>query len=338
MAAHKLKNTFDPARVALIREMWDRDVVNVALAQVVERCVHYAELDPSTVPAPKSKKGKRYGIEITSPSGKAFETVRVSPQLLATAFSETFRAVRVQMGCNLHNDFQFYLRAMNIVDTDGVRYSLAVNGNRFVLHVNGEPKPIGKPVADKKPEPAVAIPKIVRDAEGNLTPATKRGFRDAWNSMLDDAKEPLAQLSENCMLKTPRYLANVHKVVVLFGKGRDVQQFGLEFVAKDGDPMAPRSLGKLFPLTAKGIADALHALRIRCPMPHNNVAAKPPKPTVKLNSKRPSVDNKLVQQGKKVAAPKAKPKAKPTTKNVDAKHVTTTAPAAPVAAPAGSSI
>lgn len=318
MAAHKLKNTFDPARVALIREMWDRDVINVALAQVVERCVHYADLDPSTVPVPaKGKKGKRYGIEITSPNGKVFETVRVTPQLLATAFSETFRSVRVQMGCNLHNDFQFYLRSMSIVDTDGVRYSLAVNGNRFVLHVNGQPKVAPQPKAVR----ASGVTVIVRDAKGNPTPATKRAFRDQWNALLDDAKEPLAQLSENCLLKTPRYLANVHKVAVLFGKGRDTQQFTLEFVAKDGDPAAPRTLGKLFPVTADGIANALHALRIRCPMPHNNVAAKPPKPATK----------NVVPVGKKVAAPKAKP----TAKNVDAKSAAKTEPAAPVAAPAG---
>lgn len=349
MAAHKLVNMIDPSRAKLVFELLAKDVVNVAIAQAVERCAHYATLDPNTVPA-KGKKSKRYGIVITAPDGKEFETVRVTPQLLATAFSETYRSLRTPMQCNTQHDFLFLLRGLNIVDTDTKRYTLAVDGNRFILKVTGLPLTEalneGKDVARHKPAlPAdrwqqPELPKIVRNDTGDLTPATRRAFRDVWNALLDDAKEPLATLSENCMLKTPRYLANVTRVEIWFGHGRDKQQFNLAYVAKGAsDGSEPRTLGKLFPVTAKGIADAMHALRVRCPLPAGNVAAKPPKadakkpkadakkPAAKAEAKplpKPEAKKQTKQAPKSVAKPKAdakKPAPKPAPKKPEAKPV-----------------
>lgn len=315
MAAHKLVNMIDPSRAKLVFELLAKDVVNVAIAQAVERCAHYATLDPNTVPA-KGKKSKRYGIVITAPDGKEFETVRVTPQLLATAFSETYRSLRTPMQCSTQHDFLFHVRGMTIVDTDTKRYTLAVDGNRFILKVTGlsliEALNEGKNVARHKPAvPAAArLPEIVRNATGDLTPATRRAFRDVWNSLLDEAKEPLATLSENCMLKTPRYLANVTRVEIWFGHGRDKKQFNLAYVAKGAiDGSEPRTLGKLFPVTAKGIADAMHALRVRCPLPAGNVAAKPPK----AEAKKPKADAKK-PAAKAEAKPLPKPEAKKPTK------------------------
>jgi hypothetical protein len=335
MAAHKLVNMIDPARAKLVFELLHRDIVHVAIAQAVERCAHYATLDPNAVPA---KGKKRYGITITAPNGKAFETVRVTPQLLATAFSETYRSLRAPMQCNSQHDFLFYMQGLNIVDTDTKRYTLAVDGNRFILKVTGTPftEALADKTAPKKPAaPAAtfAYPKIVRTETGDLTPATRRAFRDLWNSMLEEAKEPLATLSENCMLKTPRYLANVTRVEIGFGHGRDKQQFNLAYVAKGAiDGSEPRTLGKLFPVTAQGIADAIHALRIRCPLPAGNVAAKPPKADGKLPKPETKKQNKPAPKSasKKEAA---KPAPKPAPKKPVAKPAPKKPEAAPVPAP-----
>lgn len=318
MAAHKLVRMIDPARAKLVFELLHRDVVNVALAQVAERCAHYAELDPSTIPVPaKGKKAKRYGITITAPNGKEFETVRVTAQLLATAFSETYRSLRGPMQCNSQNDFLFYLQGTSIVDTEGMRFTLAVDGNRFVLKMNSLAlrDALQKKIDVLKPAPE--FPKIVRNDVGDLTPATRRAFRDLWNSLLDDAKEPLASISENCMLKTPRYLANVTRVEIWFGHGRDKQHFNLAYIAKGAtDGFEPRTLGKHFPLTAQGIAAAMHALRVRCPMPSGNVAAKPPKAEAapkKADAKKQAPKKVEV---KPLPKPEAKKQAKPAPKSV----------------------
>lgn len=347
MAAHKLVNMIDPSRSKLVFELLANDVVNVAIAQAVERCAHYATLDPNSVPAPV-KKSKRYGITITAPNGKEFETVRVTPQLLATAFSETYRSLRAPMQCKSQHDFLFHMQGLNIVDTDTKRYTLAVDGNRFILKVTGTPltealakvTPRGKPAVAAE----VALPTIVRNEVGDLTPATRRAFRDVWNSMLNDAKEPLAVISENCLLKTPRYLANVTRVEVLFGKGRDTKQFDLAYVAKGAaEGSDPRTMGKWFPMTAQGIANALHSLRIRCPLPVGNIAAKPPKADAKkktpvhlgagtpIVTKKPEAEAKPLPKAETKKPSKPAPKsAKPAPKKPEAKP----APKKPEAKPA----
>lgn len=307
MSTSKLINMIDPARARLVFEMLNRDIINVSLAQVVERCVHYATVTPVET---KGKKAKRYGINLTAPDGKQFETIRVTPALLATAFSETYRNCRGPMACNSPNDFLFYLHGVNIVDTHQTRYTLAVDGNKFVLHTQALPLQALKHKEVNTTELST-LPKPVRNAEGELSPSSLEARAKVWNSKLEEAGEPLAALTKAGTLRAPRLVANITKAVVTF-VGPKADRFTLSHTSQQG---AVNSVGgHVYPLTAHGIANAMHALRIKCPMPAHRVEAKKADKVAKPDSKAAPKKEKAKSAPKKEKAKKVAEVAKPDSK------------------------